>query len=113
MAPIVKNEALLRVNGIQEVAAKPHCKSDYTHEIAWRRIVLDVFGFHLHGAEKAHIVRWRDEDKGVFVSARPFHRSLRTITRQAGPEDIRLARRRPQLVFQLLDKGQINVMLVD
>ena len=56
VASVVEDEPLLRVNGVQEVAAESHRKPDYASEVARGRVVLNIFSFHLHGAEKAHVV---------------------------------------------------------
>src|SRR5207302_2676475 len=69
MAPVVEDEPVLRVNGVQEVAAKSHSKPNYTGEVAGGRIVLNIFRLHRHGAEKAHVVGWGHEDERVSVSA--------------------------------------------
>src|SRR5947207_2773535 len=56
MAPVVEDEPILRVNGVQEVAAKSHRKPNYAGEVAGGRIVLNILRLHRHGAEKAHVV---------------------------------------------------------
>src|SRR5256886_5455755 len=56
IATVVEDEPVLRVNCVQEVAAKSDRKPDYTGEVARRRVVLNILRLQRHGAEKAHVV---------------------------------------------------------
>src|SRR5256884_7334827 len=108
MAAIIEDQPVLRVDGVQEVGAKPDRDPDDAHERSGRRVVFDMVCLEAHGAEKAQIVGGRHEHVGVAVSARPFDGRLRMFGRQAGSENFLHSWRRTEFLFQDRKSTRLN-----
>src|SRR5438876_7860475 len=103
MAAVIQDQAMFRVDGVQEIAAEAHRDPDNATQRAWGRIIRDVGGLQWHDPEVTQVVRGRHKHKRVLLFARPFQRGLRRIAWEAEPEYLLLGRRRAEFVLQMTD----------
>ncbi|PYV27156.1 MAG: hypothetical protein DMG24_05270 [Acidobacteria bacterium] len=56
MVSVVKDQAVLCVDGVQEIGAEADSNPYDAHEVAMGPIILEMAGFERHDSEKAQIV---------------------------------------------------------
>src|SRR6266480_6572720 len=56
VAAVIEDQAVFRVDGVQEIGTEPNGKSDDSREVSRWRVIRDVAGLQFHSSEKAHVV---------------------------------------------------------
>ncbi len=87
VATIIENQSFFSVDSVHEVGSEAHRESHHTNEVSRRRIVLDMAGLHLHGAEKTQIVRRGHKYICVVMHAGPLRRRCYLTIREANTEE--------------------------
>src|SRR5438034_11698024 len=94
MAAVIQDQAMFRVDGVQEIAAEAHRDPDNATQRAWGRIIRDVGGLQWHDLRYLGVMPLQAAHIPDYPPPRALRGGLRSTARLASSSQLLSGRRR-------------------